>query len=79
MTHLRKIMLEELQARKSPSSCWTYQGFDSVVGHVFQVMKLKPGFVKVRSRGLKKNAHRLFLTCALINLLVSCRKLLAVA
>jgi len=29
---------------------------------VFQVMKLKFGFVKVRYRGLKKNAHRLFVT-----------------
>jgi IS5 family transposase len=33
------------------------------VEHVFQVMKLKFGFVKVRYRGLKKNAHRLFVTC----------------
>jgi IS5 family transposase len=49
------------------------------VEHVFEVMKLKFGFVKVRYRGLKKNAHRLFVTCALVNLLVSRRKLLAVA
>ena len=34
---------------------------------------------KVRYRGLKKNAHRLFVTCALVNLFVSRRKLLAVA
>jgi len=45
----------------------------------FHVMKLKFGFVKVRYRGLKKNAHRLFVTCALVNLFVSRRKLLAVA
>lgn len=49
------------------------------VEHVFQVMKLKFGFVKVRYRGLKKNAHRLFVTCALVNLFMSRRKLLAVA
>jgi transposase, IS5 family len=49
------------------------------VEHVFQVMKLKFGFVKVRYRGLKKNAHRLFVSCALVNLFVSRRKLLAVA
>ena len=49
------------------------------VEHVFQVMKLKFGFVKVRYRGLKKNAHRLFVTCALVNLFVSRRKLLTVA
>ena len=48
------------------------------VEHVFQVMKLKFGFVKVRYRGLKKNAHRLFVTCALVNLFVSRKKLLAV-
>jgi len=40
----------------------------SKVEHVFQIMKLKFGFVKVRYRGLKKNANRLFATCALVNL-----------
>ena len=46
------------------------------IEHVFQVMKLKFGFVKVRYRGLKKNAHRSFVTCALVNLFVSRNKLL---
>jgi IS5 family transposase len=46
---------------------------------VFQVMKLKFGFVKVRYRGLKKNGHRLFVTCALVNLFVSRKKLLLAA
>src|SRR6058998_381470 len=49
------------------------------VEHVFQVMKMKFGFVKVRYRGLKKNAHRLFVTCALVNLFLSRRKLLLTA
>jgi transposase, IS5 family len=49
------------------------------VEHVFRVMKLKFGFVKVRYRGLKKNAHRLFVTCALVNLFVSRKKLLLAA
>jgi transposase, IS5 family len=40
----------------------------SMVEHVFQIMKLKFGFVKVRYRGLGKNANRLFATCALVNL-----------
>jgi transposase, IS5 family len=40
----------------------------SKVEHVFQVMKLQFGFVKVRYRGLAKNANRLFATCALVNL-----------
>jgi IS5 family transposase len=48
----------------------------SRVEHVFGVMKLKFGFVKVRYRGLKKNANRLFATCALVNLFVTRRKLL---
>jgi IS5 family transposase len=48
----------------------------SKVEHVFQVMKLQFGFVKLRYRGLKKNAHRLFVTCALVNLFLSRRKLL---
>ena len=43
---------------------------------VFQVLKLRFGFVKVRYRGLKKNAHRLFVTSALVNLFVSRKKLL---
>lgn len=48
----------------------------SKVEHVFQVMKLKFGFVKVRYRGLAKNANRLFATCALINLYLSRKRLL---
>jgi IS5 family transposase len=38
------------------------------VEHVFGVMKHLFGFVKVRYRGLDKNANRLFATCALANL-----------
>jgi IS5 family transposase len=37
----------------------------SKVEHRFQVMKLKFGFVKVRYRGLKKNAHQLFVICGM--------------
>jgi IS5 family transposase len=48
----------------------------SKVEQVFGVMKLKFGFVKVRYRGLKKNANRLFATCALVNLFMARRKLL---
>jgi IS5 family transposase len=42
----------------------------------FQVMKLKFGFVKLRYRGLKKNAHQLFVICGLVNLFLSRQKLL---
>ena len=48
----------------------------SKVEHVFGVLKLKFGFVKVRYRGLKKNGNRLFATCALVNLYVVRKKLL---
>jgi IS5 family transposase len=48
----------------------------SKVEHVFGVMKLKFGFVKVRYRGLSKNANRLFATCALVNLYMVRKKLL---
>ena len=48
----------------------------SKVEHTFQVMKLKFGFVKVRYRGLKKNAHQLFVICGLVNLFLSRKKLL---
>jgi IS5 family transposase len=51
----------------------------SKVEHVFGVLKLKFGFVKVRYRGLKKNANRLFAACALVNLFLARRKLLYTA
>jgi transposase, IS5 family len=51
----------------------------SKVEHVFGVMKLKFGFVKVRYRGLAKNANRLFATCALVNLFLVRKKLLGLA
>jgi transposase, IS5 family len=48
----------------------------SKVEHVFGVLKLKFGFVKLRYRGLAKNANRLFATCALVNLFMVRKKLL---
>ena len=49
------------------------------VEHVFGVLKLQFGFVKVRYRGLKKNANRLFAACALVNLYLTRKKLLITA
>ena len=49
------------------------------VEHVFAVIKLKFGFTKVRYRGLDKNAHRLFVTCALANLFMARRHVLRLA
>ena len=41
------------------------------VEHPIGVVKRVFGFVKVRYRGLAKNAHRLVVTCALANLLTA--------
>ncbi len=50
----------------------------SRVEHVFGVLKLRFGFVKVRYRGLAKNLHRLYVSFALANL-VTAQKSLAVS
>jgi IS5 family transposase len=49
------------------------------VEHVIGVIKRVFGFAKVRYRGLDKNAHRLFVTCALANLFIVRRRLLRMA
>jgi transposase, IS5 family len=46
------------------------------VEHQFGIIKRQFGFSKVRYRGLDKNAHRLFVACALSNLVVAKRTLL---
>jgi IS5 family transposase len=46
--------------------------------HPFLIIKRVFGFTKVRYRGLMKNAHRLFVTCALTNLFMVRRHLLRV-
>jgi IS5 family transposase len=51
----------------------------SRVEHIFALLKLKFGFVKVRFRGLAKNLNRLQTTCALINLCTARKHLLAVS
>jgi IS5 family transposase len=48
----------------------------SRVEHAFGVIKRVFGFAKVRYRGLKKNAERLFVACALANLFMVRRRLL---
>jgi IS5 family transposase len=50
----------------------------SRVEHVFGVMKRQFGFTKVRYRGLDKNAQCVFTKCALVNLVLAKKKLLAV-
>jgi IS5 family transposase len=46
------------------------------VEHPIGIIKLVFGFAKVRYRGLKKNTHRLIVTCALANLFIVRRHLL---
>jgi IS5 family transposase len=46
------------------------------VEHAFLIIKRIFGFTKVRYRGLMKNAHRLFVACALANLYLVRRRLL---
>lgn len=47
------------------------------VEHAFLVIKRIFGWAKVRSRGLAKNTHWLFISCGLANLYVARRRLLA--
>lgn len=46
------------------------------VEHQFAVIKRQFGFSKVRYRGLAKNAHRLFVACALSNLVMAKKSLM---
>ncbi len=77
-THRRyryKDRIDEVERVKNR----TKSSVRSKVEHVFQILKLKFGFVKVRYRGLQKNANRLFATCALVNLFLVRKKLLRLA
>jgi len=59
-----KNRIDEVQRAKNR----TKSSVRAKVEHVFGVIKGVFGFVKVRYRGLEKNANRLFVTCALANL-----------
>jgi IS5 family transposase len=48
----------------------------SRVEHSFFVMKRQFGFTKVRYKGLDKNAHFLFVSCALVNMVMAKKALL---
>ncbi len=41
---------------------------------IFRVMKRQFGFIKVRYKGLGKNAHHLFVSCALVNIVMAKKK-----
>src|SRR5260370_37774062 len=64
-THRRyryKNLIDEVERAKNRSKSTVR----SKVEHVFAVMKLKFGFVKLRYRGLKKNATHLVAVCRVL-------------
>jgi IS5 family transposase len=74
-THRRyryKDRIDEVERAKNQ----TKSRVRSKVEHVFAVLKLQFGFVKVRYRGLDKNANHLFVACALVNLFLVRKRLL---
>lgn len=64
-------LTEEQKARNKTKSKVRAKG-----EHPLLVIKRLFGFMKTRYRGLRKNAHRLFVTCALANLFMARRHLL---
>ena len=66
-THKRyryKDRVDEVERRKNKAK----SSIRAKVEHAIGAIKRIFGFVKVRYRGLEKNANRLFATCALANL-----------
>ena len=68
----RKGVVDEVQRAKNK----TKSKVRAKVEHLFLVIKRIFGFAKTRYKGLEKNAHRLFVTCALTNLYMVRRRLL---
>jgi IS5 family transposase len=66
-----KSLTDEQRSKNSTKS-----SVRAKVEHVFHIMKRQFGFTKVRFRGLDKNATHLFTNCALINLVLSKKRLL---
>lgn len=66
----RKLTDEERARNRTKSSV------RSKVEHQFGIIKRQFGFSKVRYRGLDKNAHRLFVACALSNIVMAKKTLL---
>ncbi len=69
--HNRRKLTEQDRARNRAKS-----RVRARVEHVFGVMKRQFGFTKVRYKGLEKNAHHLFVSCALTNLVMAKKPLL---
>jgi IS5 family transposase len=54
-------------------------GVRAKVEHVFRILKCQFGFTKVRYRGVDKNANHLFAAFALVNIVMTKRRLLWLA
>ena len=65
-------IVDEVERRKNR----TKSKVRARVEHAIGIIKRVFGFAKVRYRGLKKNTHRLLVTCALANLFMVRRQLL---
>src|ERR1700724_3693458 len=65
-------IVDEVERRKNR----TKSKVRARVEHAIAIIKRVFGFAKVRYRGLKKNTHRLLVTCALANLFIARRHLL---
>lgn len=68
----RKGVVDEVERAKNK----TKSSVRAKVEHPFLVIKRIFGFTTTRYRGLEKNAHRLFVTCALSNIYLVRRRLL---
>ena len=71
----RRGIVDDIERAKNK----TKSSVQAKVEHLFLVIKRVFGFAKTRYRGLEKNAHRLFVTCALPNLCIIRRRLLRVS
>jgi len=71
----RKGVVDEAERARNK----TKSSVRAKVEHPFLVIKRFFGFAQTRYRGLEKNAHRLFVTCALANLYMVRRRLLRMA
>jgi transposase, IS5 family len=65
-------VVDEIERAKNRSKSKVRAKVEQPIG----IIKRVSGFTKVRYRGLKKNAHRLLVTCALANLFMVRRHLL---
>ena len=70
--HRHRGVVDEIERAKNR----TKSKVRAKVEHPIGVIKRVFGFAKVRYRGLKKNTHRLVVTCALANLFMARRHLL---